>query len=78
MLFTGARTQSGAYFGEGANKPIHLESVQCSGSEKELEECKRYSGGNSSLDHSLDVGVKCQPGMLYVNGLSQFIEQHCI
>ena len=65
LSFTGAKSQPGAYFGEGLNKPIHLESVRCRGSERNLTECEKEKEGNSTRsgpDHSLDVGVKCSPG----------------
>ena len=53
--------KSNAYYGEG-NVPIHLDSVQCSGLENTLTECD--TGLNeTSTNHSLDVGVKCQPGI---------------
>ena len=57
----GARAYSNAYFGEGQGS-INLDSVQCSGSEYNLTECVIGSSG-SGTSHSMDVGVKCQPGM---------------
>ena len=57
---TGARAHTGAYFGEGSG-PIHLDFVQCSGSEYNLTECE-IRRDKIRIDHSFDVGVKCQPG----------------
>ena len=62
FLLTGATAHSGAYFGKGSDM-IHLTFVNCSGSEYDIAECETENFGNSS-SHSLDVGVKCQPGML--------------
>ena len=52
---------SNAYFGEGEGS-IHLDSVECSGLENRLIECGMNYSDNST-SHSLDVGVKCQPGI---------------
>ena len=48
---------SGAYFSNGSGL-IHLTFVNCSGLEYGLTECETQNGSS----HSLDVGVKCQPG----------------
>ena len=61
-LLTGATAHSGAYFGEGSGL-IHLTDVKCSGLEYNVTECETQAVGVNS-SHSLDVGVKCQPGML--------------
>ena len=60
IFCTGATPHSDAYFGEGSD-PIHLDYVQCSGTEYKVTECKT---ANNTLQtaHSHDVGVKCQPG----------------
>ena len=63
--FTGSTAQPGGYFGEGINKPAHLEMVQCIGSERDLTECEKGEIG-SNTTHSLDVGVKCQPGIVTI------------
>ena len=57
---TGATAHTGAYFGEGSG-PIHLDIVQCSGSEYNLTECE-IRNDRVRTNHSIDVGVKCQPG----------------
>ena len=59
---TGATAHSGAYFGEGRG-PVNLDSVRCTGSEYTLTDCEIENSG-SRISHSLDVGVKCQPGTL--------------
>ena len=70
-LFYSATAQPGAYFGEGINKPIHLENVQCSGLERELINCGKGGANHteSGADHSLDVGVKCEPGKIISHSL---------
>ena len=62
---TGATAHIGAYFGEGSG-PIHLDFVQCSGSEYNLTECE-IRNDRVRTSHSFDVGVKCQPGSCGVN-----------
>ena len=62
-LCTGASAHKGAYFGEGSGL-IHLTFVKCSGLEYDVTECEIHKFENIS-SHSLDVGVKCEPGMLY-------------
>ncbi|CAI8023557.1 hypothetical protein GBAR_LOCUS13754, partial [Geodia barretti] len=53
-----ATAQPGAYFGEGVNKPVHLISIQCSGSEIELvTECESEEEG--STDQLMDGGQDC-------------------
>ena len=59
-FFVGATAHSDAYFGEGSGL-IHLTYVNCSGMEYRVTECETQNIQNSS-SHSLDVGVKCQPG----------------
>ena len=61
-LSTGATAHSLAYFGEGSGL-IHLNSVECSGLEYSLTDCMVQTNDVSSGEHSLDVGVKCQPGI---------------
>ena len=60
VLTTGATAHTGAYFGEGSG-PIHLDFVQCSGSEYNLTECE-IRNDHIRSNYSSDVGVKCQPG----------------
>ena len=62
FLYTGATAHSDAYFGEGSGL-IHMTSVRCSGSEYDIAECETENVG-INFNHSLDVGVKCQPGLL--------------
>ena len=60
IIRIGAVPQSGAYFGEGSD-PIHLDYVQCSGTEYDLMECKN-ANSTRKASHLEDVGVQCQPG----------------
>ena len=57
----GATAQSGAYFGKGKGA-VNLDSVECTGSEYILTDCQIDNSGMRT-SHSLDVGVKCQPGI---------------
>ena len=63
-LATGATAHTDAYFGEGSG-PIHLDFVQCSGSEYNLTECE-IEEDRVRTSHVFDVGVKCQPGRVYI------------
>ena len=60
-IHTGATAHSGAYFGEGSGL-IHFTFIRCSGLEYNVTECETQNVEISS-SHSLDVGVKCQPGI---------------
>ena len=60
FFHTGASSHSGAYFGEGSGT-IHLTFVKCSGLEYDIADCVTKNGSS----HSLDVGVKCLPGIIY-------------
>ena len=40
---------------------MHLDFVECSGLEYGLDDCETVNSG-TGMSHSLDVGVKCQPG----------------
>ena len=57
-----AQDFSGAHFGAGIG-PIHLDTVQCSGSESSLIQCPK-SSVNCTNGHSQDAGVRCQ-GIVY-------------
>ena len=68
FLCSGATAHSDVYFGEGSGL-IHLTFIKCSGLEYDVTDCETKNDSS----HSLDVGVKCQPGMLsYCNFLN-----HC-
>ena len=58
LSFLGAIGQSQAYFGLGSG-PIHLDYVNCSGTEYNLTDCQIGNETRQSI-HSEDVGVKCQ------------------
>lgn len=63
LYFTETTAHSAAYFGE-ENGIIHFDFVQCSNSAQNLTQCNTHNSGSSN--HSLDVGVKCQPGIFYI------------
>uniref|UniRef100_A0A8C2TYB2 Neurotrypsin n=1 Tax=Coturnix japonica TaxID=93934 RepID=A0A8C2TYB2_COTJA len=57
--FSGAaKARAMAYFGEGQG-PIHLDSVECRGTEHALGQCVRPDTGIHSCWHSEDAGVIC-------------------
>ena len=58
--FAGATAHSRAYFGEGKGL-VNLDLVNCTGKEYILTDCE-IGSSESGTSHSLDVGVKCQPG----------------
>ena len=50
-----------ARFGQGSG-PIHLDNVQCSGTEQRLVACPANPVGDHDCRHHEDAGVRCQPG----------------
>ena len=61
---TDAVAFSSSHFGTGTG-PIHLDDVDCSGSENNLTECLHSSNVNCTNGHSEDAGVRCQGILLY-------------
>ncbi|KAI3363001.1 hypothetical protein L3Q82_011516 [Scortum barcoo] len=53
-----AKARSMAYFGEGQG-PIHLDNVQCSGTELSLSQCPAVGQDGHDCRHSEDAGVIC-------------------
>ncbi|NXO75369.1 NETR protein, partial [Sitta europaea] len=53
-----AKARAMAYFGEG-HGPIHLDNVECSGMEHNLEQCATPDTRIHSCWHSEDAGVIC-------------------
>ncbi|NXV80834.1 NETR protein, partial [Atlantisia rogersi] len=53
-----AKARAMAYFGEG-HGPIHLDNIECSGTEHTLGQCARPDTGIHSCWHSEDAGVIC-------------------
>ncbi|CAH2321870.1 neurotrypsin-like [Pelobates cultripes] len=53
-----AKARTMAYFGEGQG-PIHLDNVDCSGSENTLAECNKQDSGIHNCWHNEDAGVIC-------------------
>ena len=70
---TGAVAYYNAYFGRGTG-PILLDDLLCTGSEKRLIDCPRYtSQGIGTFDncpngHGEDAGVKCATRKYIQNG----------
>ena len=56
---TDAVAFSHAHFGAGSG-PIHLNNVDCSGSETNLINCSQNSLFYCHSGHSADAGVRCQ------------------
>ena len=63
VSMTDSRGFQGARFGEGSD-PIHLDNVDCSGTEQRLVNCSANPVGVHNCDHSDDASVRCQPGKL--------------
>jgi len=59
FVSTGAVAFGSAHFGAGAG-PIHLDNVDCSGSENHLINCSHANVNRCYTGHSEDAGVRCQ------------------
>ena len=46
----------------GGDGPIHLDEVQCTGSESSVLQCPQNEIGNHDCAHSEDAGVRCLTG----------------
>ena len=57
-LHTGAVAQCCAHYGQGSG-PVQVQNIVCSGSEPTISECSH--SGTPGIDHSMDIGVQCQP-----------------
>lgn len=55
-----SKAYGGAIFGEGSG-PIWMNTVNCSGSEANLTECRHRGWGVSDCDHGKDVSINCLP-----------------
>ena len=55
--YTGATPYNRAYYGQGSGL-IHLDDVNCRGSESRLVDCS-YDNNTSDCTHSEDAGVYC-------------------
>ena len=62
---TGALPFSSAHFGNGAG-PIHLDNVDCSGSESSLANCPHSSF--ISCYNNVNAGVRCQGRVMFICG----------
>ena len=61
LSITGSQAFRGAHFGEGSD-PIHLDTVDCFGTEQRLVNCRANPVGVHNCGHHEDAGVRCQPG----------------
>ena len=48
-----------AHFGSFEFHPIHLDNVQCTGSEENITQCSYVTSTAINCDHSDDAGVIC-------------------
>ena len=58
-MSTGAVAFGSAHFGAGSG-PIHLDNVDCIGSENHLINCSHANVNRCYYGHSEDAGVRCQ------------------
>ena len=49
-----------AHFGSFEFHPIHLDNVQCTGSEENITQCSYVTSTAINCDHSEDAGVICE------------------
>ena len=61
MTLSGAVAVHSAQFGSGVGI-IHLDNVQCNGSESRLTNCSHLGVGVHNCQPSKDAGVICSPG----------------
>ncbi|XP_075072788.1 neurotrypsin-like isoform X2 [Mixophyes fleayi] len=71
-----AKARTMAYFGEGQG-PIHLDNVECNGTENTLAECKKQDSGIHNCWHSEDAGVICDYVEKKVRGLKGGASAKC-
>ena len=55
---------NGPHFGQGVG-PIHLDNVECTGSEANLTHCSHASAVICFGGHTKDAGVRCQGRLHY-------------
>ncbi|XP_056386619.1 neurotrypsin-like isoform X1 [Hyla sarda] len=71
-----AKARTMAYFGEGQG-PIHLDNVECNGTENTLAECKKQDSGIHNCWHSEDAGVICDYVEKKMSGLTDGVPAKC-
>ena len=59
-LFAASTIRRGPFFGPGTG-PIHLGSLQCAGTERNVTECPH--GSTDQCTHANDAGVTCRASM---------------
>lgn len=62
-----------AYFGEGTGR-TWLDNVNCSGSERSLQDCSKNDIGDEDCEHYEDAGVECAPLPSEENGNGKQLE----
>ena len=65
-----------AYFGSFEFHPIHLDNVQCTGSEENITQCSYITSTAINCDHSEDAGVIC--GGAYMSLCVNFQHEQCV
>ena len=64
LYLGGARNaRHSAFYGQSSGK-IWLDGLNCTGTEKSIEQCPHNGWGTQSCNHSKTAGVKCTTGML--------------
>ena len=59
-LLTDAVPLKLGYFGGSPSRSIHLDNVECDGTESSLLECQSNPIDVHNCDHSEDAGVRCE------------------
>ena len=55
-----AKVETNIFFGSGQSVPIHLDELQCRGTEQNLLECEHDPVGVTDCTHEEDAGVICE------------------
>ena len=64
FLYVEATALKKAHFGSFEFHPIHLDNVQCTGSEENITQCSYVTSTAINCDHSEDAGVICGGGCI--------------
>ena len=68
-------TLTNAHFGAGIGS-IHLDNVECSGTENHLMDCPHSSQVNCYYDHLEDAGVRCQGILVLLRHVSFHVQNN--